>query len=246
MSEAAKYRAVRIWAVLGASVALAWLLAYLIPDARMLDLDMALSFLLGLWVAGLLGWAARHSQDAALFWRLLFAAWLVALLGNVAWGAYEAVTGKTLPIFSLVDGFYVSRYGLLLAAFWRYPSKASRGHWWQLVSVLLVATFLTWLLLFRPNPQAADDSLLIFLGGALYPALDVVLLYAALGSRMRATGRMRGALTFLALALVVYGVANWINFGVRVASFEASSSLTGFFWPLSDILSGLGVLWALW
>jgi hypothetical protein len=145
-----------------------------------------------------------------------------------------------------VDGFYVARYGLLLAAFWRYPSRASQSRWWQLVSVLLVATFLTWLLLFRPNPQASEDSLLLFLGGALYPALDVVLLYAALGSRMRATGRMRDALTFLALALVVYGVANWINFGVRVASFEASSSLTGLFWPLSDILSGLGVLWALW
>jgi len=246
MSEAGKNRAARVWAAFGALIASAWLLVYLIPDARAMGIDMGLSSLLGLWVAGLLGWAARRSQDAKLFWKLLCGAWIVALLGNVAWGAYEVLTGKTLPIFSLVDAFYVSRYGLLLAAFWRYPSRTNRNRWWQLVSVLLVATFLTWLLLFRPNPQAADDSLLIFLGGALYPALDVVLLYAALGSRMRATGRMRGALTFLALALVLYGVANWINFGVRVASFEASSSLTGFFWPLSDILSGLGALWVLW
>ena len=239
-------RAVRLLAGLGGLMLVGWLAAYAVPGGRKMGLDFLFSFLLGLWLVGLFWWTSRHSGASPSLWRWLAAGWGMALLGNIAWGVYEMLTGKTLPLFSPLDLFYVARYVLVLLAFWRRPQRTKSRPWGEFLAVLLGATLLTWLLLFRPTLDSTDNALLVFLGGALYPILDVVLLYAALVSRWRATGRLRDALGLLALSMLSYGVANWINFSVRMEAFTAFSDLAGLFWLLSDVLGGLAALRVLW
>jgi hypothetical protein len=211
-------------------------------------LDFVVTMLLTIVIAMLLWHAGDRWTEAKAFWRLLAIGWAVNLPGNIAWGAYEMITGKGLPILSFVDAIYTIRYILVLIALHRYPGQSNR-RWPGLLAALSTATALIWTLLYRPTLLAAEITLprvRDFIGVAMYPVMDTVLLYAGVLTWAHAAkNRLRNSLGILILALASYSAANWFQFGdLAVAGFI--STAPDIFWPLSDILVGLAATYALW
>jgi hypothetical protein len=230
---------------IGAGLVAFWLLSYLIPATRTLMLDTILAFVIGLLVTGLLWWAVYTSTYPRCFWAWLAAAWTVALLGSVAWGVYELVTGESLPYLSLVDTLYLVRYALILVAFWRCLCVPAGEQWIRLLMALVVGTAVVIGGFFLSVPISRQTG--YWLAGAVYPILDVGLLFVAVEARRCETeGRLRNTLGFLALALLAYGAANWLNFFGQAIPFQPATDLSALFWPLSDILVGFGVLRMFW
>jgi len=229
----------------GGLLLVVWLVAALTPALRGM-LDFGASFLLNFVVTAALWWAVRQSaSEAKSFWRWLALGWGLNVVGNLAWAAYDFVVGESLAILSWIDGFYIARYILVFVAFWRYPRRALRAQWTSYVILLASATSLVWLALFRPVMATLPQPLLYFFGGALYPIMDVALVYAALLTwAYVADARMRTAARWLTLAMGAYGVANWINFGARSASLDAASFAAGLFWLLADVGTGTAALYA--
>lgn len=234
-------RGYRLGANIGAGLVALWLLSYLIPATRTLMLDMILAFLIGLLVTGLLWWAAYTSTHARCLWVWLAAAWTVALLGNIAWGGYELVTGESLPYLSAVDILYLARYVLILVAFWRCLCVPVGEQWIRLLMAFVVGTAAVIGGFFLSVPISRQTG--YWLAGAIYPILDVGLLFVAIEARRcEPEGRLQKTLGLLALALLAYGAANWLNFFGQAIPFQPAAGLSSLFWPLSDILVGLGVL----
>jgi hypothetical protein len=238
-------RRYRLVGNIGAGLTAFWLLSYVIPATRGLMLDTLLAFLIGLLVTGLLWWAAYTSTHPRCFWTWLAAGWTVALLGSIAWGAYELLTGESLPYISLVDVLYLARYILILVAFWRCLCVPVGEQWIRLLMAFVVGTAVViggFFLLVPISRQTGH-----WLAGAVYPILDVGLLFVALEARRcEPEGRLRSTLGLVALALLAYGVANWLNFFGQAIPFEPAVSLSTLFWPLSDILVGVAVLRLFW
>lgn len=235
---------VAVWALVTA----AWLLTYLIPSARRMMLDVVASFLLNFVVTGLLWRASRQSTDARVFWRLLAAGWGLNLAGNVAWGVYDTVTGRSLPPLSWLDVIYVTRYAFVMVAFWRFAGRAAGLRWVGLIAFVLAAIAMTWLVVLRPALASVTFTasfLYNFVGVAMYVLLDFGLLYLALVAWARAADRWRGVIGLLTLAVVSYGAANLINVNVRLDLPQTTAFLMGILWPLSDALTGLAAVWAL-
>ncbi|MEJ5309440.1 MAG: hypothetical protein WHX52_06685 [Anaerolineae bacterium] len=233
---------------MGSLLVIVWCIAALVPALRALMLDFVASFLAGLLVTGVLWWTAHHASDEARsFWRWLAWAWTLGIAGNVAWGIHDYVTGETLAVFSLIDAFYIARYVLIFWTFWRYPRRTQHAAWPTYGVLLAAATALIWAALFRPVMAAIPRPVLFFLGGALYPIMDIALVYVAWTAlTYTADRRMRVTMRWLVGALIVYSLANWINFRVRSEVFEASSLAAGLFWLLSDVGTGVAALYAVW
>jgi hypothetical protein len=208
-------------------------------------LDMALALILGLIATALLWWAAYLSSPPDRFWGLLAAAWTVSLLGDVAWGLYEAISGNPLPFISLVDLFYLARYALVLVAFWQGFHLPRRRQWFWLPGSLLMAAAVVIGAYFLSVPASRQNAQ--WLAGAIYPILDIGLLYVVLEAwKGEPKGSLKNALALLALALFSYGAANWVNFFGQAIPVSAVAGLGGLFWPLSDILAATAVLHLLW
>ena len=233
---------------IGGLLLVVWIVAVLSPAARGLMLDFVASFLLNLVVTAALWWASRQSAgEVKSFWRGLAWAWVLNIAGNLAWAAYDFVAGESLAILSWIDGFYIARYILVFGALWRYPRRTLRARWASYVVLLASATALVWIALFRPVMATVPQPLLYFFGGALYPIMDVALVYAALLAWAYVTdARMHIAARWLTLTMGAYGVANWINFGARSASLDATSFAAGLFWLLADVGTGAAALYAVW
>ena len=233
-----------ILATIGGVLLIVWGVVTAVPVLRGLMLDFAASFLFNFVVTGALWWASRQSEsEARSFCRWLAWAWMLNIAGNLAWAAHDFVVGESLAILSWIDGFYIARYGLVFWAFWRYPRRRTRARWTFYVTLLAAATALIWVALFRPVMVTVTHPLLYFFGGALYPIMDVVLVYAGLTAwTYSADDRMRVVLRWLVLAMATYGVANWINFGARSASLDVFSLVAGLFWLLADVGTGVAAL----
>jgi hypothetical protein len=185
------------------------------------------------------GRVLANEEGLRRFWQALTIAWALNIGGNIAWGIHDILTSERLGIFTWVDGFYLARYAMIGWALGRYPREPRR--WTGYATVTLAATALIWATLFRVMlPSISQQPVLYFMGGALYPILDVVLIYAALIAwlRVEAGAWIKLAIGLFTLAMLVYGAANWINFTVRAVALDASSSLAAFFWLLADVLTG--------
>lgn len=238
-------RLYRVVANIGAGITAIWLLAHLMPGGRALMLDQILAFVLGLVAAGLLWWAACQGVQPRGLWGWLAAAWTVDLLGDLIWGAYELLSGESLPYISWVDAIYMARYVLILVAFWRGLGVPVGRQWIRLLVLLpLVAVVATvGFCLSVPAPRQTAP----WLAGAVYPVLDAGLLYVAWEAwRQETAGGLRNVLGLLCLALLAYGLADCLNFYGQAIPYDAATSLAAFFWPLSDVLAGTGVLHRLW
>ncbi len=174
------------------------------------------------------------------FWRALAIAWTLNIAGNIAWGVHDILTAERLGIFTWIDGIYLARYAMIGWALWHYPREPER--WTDYAAVTLVATMCIWATLFRVmRPSIPQRPFWYFMGGALYPILDTALIYAALMAWLRigAGAGIKRSMGLFALAMFVYGAANWINFTVRAIALDASSDWAAFFWLLADGFTGL-------
>lgn len=170
------------------------------------------------------------------FWRVLALARTMNLFGNIAWAAYEFITGAALATFSAVDLFFVLRYVLVGSALWFYPSRLSRkvGTWIGVAAVVVAA--LVWAIYFRPAMATNGGDWIGFLGLALYPILDSVLIVLAWW-RVRASSESfwhRNAL-LLFCAVTSYGIANVFNLTEYVFPPLSSGILPNVFWILMDV-----------
>lgn len=244
-ANAAPKRPYRIVTYAGMGITALWLLAYLMPAGRTILLDVSLAFVLGLMATGLLGWAAYQGIYPRRFWGWLAAAWTAGLLGRAVWAIYEAVTAQPLPYISFADALYLARYVLVLVAFWRCLGVPAGQQWVSLLLLLLLSAAVVFGGFFLAVP--ASRQTIFWLAGAIYPILDMGLMYVGLEARKQEpAGTLRNTLGFLTLALVAYGTANWLNFFGQVLPFEAVTGVAQLFWPLSDILTGVAVLCLFW
>lgn len=238
-------RLYRVLANLGLIVTALWLLTYLMPAGRTMMLDTVLAFLLGALVAGLLWWAAYQSLHPRHLWTWLAAAWTAGLLLNIAWGIYELAAGQPLPRVSAIGALYLVRYVLVLVAFRQGLDIPTRRQWGRLLVVLVVAGAVVLAAFFLSAPESRWTA--PWLAAAIYPVLDVGLLYLALEAWVQEpAGRLRMALGLVTLALIAYGAANWFNFFGQVLDLESVTGLAALFWPLCDILIGIAILYLFW
>ncbi|MEA3309592.1 MAG: hypothetical protein U9Q70_08800 [Chloroflexota bacterium] len=233
-----------LFSVLLALSAGGWASAQLIPAAREQMLDYACSFALTIIVTAALWWRTRRSSGAEhTFWQLLALGWSLNLAGNLAWAARDILTGAPAPIFSWLDAFYLARYLLLFLACIRYPSRWRAPEWLTWSVVTLLSGGLIWLLLFRPALALPDTTLAHFWGGVFYVILDGALLAAGLLSwRTKPSGEIGATLMLFTLAMLFYGMANWLNFDVRLVSLAAASRWAALGWLLADLLIGVAAL----
>ena len=197
---------------------------------------MAVSFLVNLAAIGSLWWAAHRSATARAFWRALAAGWTLGLLGNVAWIVYDLATGARLPPLSWVDIFYVARYVLVGLALWQYPVTWPKGRALVLASIVLAAAAILWVAYYRPVWAPTEQPVAQMIGVAIYPLLDVGLVFCGWARVRETRDRVRQTVCLISLAMTAYGVANLYNFWVRMRS-HGESPWTTVFWMTCDILA---------
>ena len=196
----------------------------------------ALGYLLLLVVLVILWRKAFRPSEFRSVWRWLAAAWTMNLLGNIAWIVHDLVTGTALDTFSVVDVFYVLRYGLLGYVLWLYPAPLSRRTWLWVGGIMFVVNATVWLAYFSPAMALRGGDWTGFLGLALYPVLDAGVIAIA-WFRVRATqqgGWGRFAL-LLFCAMASYGIANTVNLTEYVFALVSSGFAQGVFWLLTDV-----------
>jgi hypothetical protein len=237
-------RRTRILAGLGTLLVLGWGVSYALPATREMLLPFALSFLFNLLLVAMLWQNARWMPGMRRFWGWLAVGWGLNLAGNIAWGVHDLTTGGVLATLSIIDGFYIARYVAVAVAFLTYrPRSARRWEAWVLMAV--AATALVWLALYRPVLGAGQRPFGYFAGLAIYPVLDLPLIYIALLAWARAPAALSNSVLGLTtLAMVSYGVANWLNFSKRAVTLEAYTHLADLFWFLTDVLTGGAAVYA--
>lgn len=177
----------------------------------------------------------RRSEPRS-FWRVLALARTMNLLGNIAWAAYEFIVGSALATLSAVDLFFILRYLLVGSALWFYPARLSRKIWTLIGVAAVVVAILVWAIYFRPAMARNGGDWVSFLGLALYPILDSVLIVLAWW-RARASRESfwhRNAL-LLFCAVTSYGIANTLNLTEYVFPPLSSGVLPNVFWILMDV-----------
>ena len=238
-------RVPKAFIITGALLALGWLATYLVPATREMLVSYAFSMLFnGLLVA--LFWRNAR-RGARRFWGLLAAAWGIGLLGNIVWGIWDMFAlfaAEGLATLSLVDLFYLARYALVfLALAGCLPRPARRGEDW--IALGAMATALVWLALYRPVLTGDSRPFSYFIGLAIYPVLDLPLLYIALLAwAYHQEGPTKRTLGLMVLSMFAYGIANWLNFSKRAVTLEAYTHIADLFWFLSDLLAGGAALYA--
>ncbi len=201
---------------------------------------LGVSFLLSLLVAGGLWWLAWRLPAARRFWGLLAAGETVALTASIGWGIYNVLGGEGQPAWT--DLCYVARYLLVFAAFWFFPTAAMGRRWLELLVAMAAAALLLWFGFVRAAVMAGHVTRAGGLGLLLYPTLDMGMLYAVWQRWRAPQGPPRGAMPWLALAALAYGIANWLNSGAMLVSLEARTALPDLLWFLSTVLTAIAAL----
>lgn len=201
---------------------------------------LALSFLLSMALTVALWWAARRAPLTRRFWAALAAGWTLNLIADLGWGLYTVLGGEGQPAWT--DGVYLARYVLVFAALALFPSRWPRRRWWIALGVTVVVALAVGLGMVRPATQATPAAWVEIAGGAIYPILDVSLIYAAWARwRESRAGPLEGPMRPLFLSLVAYGAANWVNYSARLIVPQAESIVPTIFWLLSTLLAGVAV-----
>lgn len=205
---------------------------------------MAVPFLFGLLVTGGLWWATWRYPGARPFWGWLAAGWTLNQLGNIAWIAHDLLTGSRLPPLSWIDLLYVARYVCVGLAFWRYPTVWERQKLWEVGGLILLAALALWVGVYRTELAEMKRPWSDFVGVAIYPVLDVALIYVV-AARWREVAQeaWKRTLFLLLLATLAYGIANGINFCVRMTSVASESAWATLCWLLTDVLVAAAAGW---
>ena len=210
----------------------------------MANVVMAVSFLIPILVGGVLWTVAWRRRAARLFWAWLALGWTLNIAGNIAWAVHDLLTGNRLPPLSWVDLLYVARYICLAVACWQYPASWEKRRLRQVGTLVLLIALALWVALYRTEFVTVERSWDQVLGVALYPVLDVGLIYIlAFKWREMPVEPWRRTLFLLLLGSVAYGIANGINFCVRMASPEGSSAWADVFWLANDLFAFVAAIW---
>ncbi|MBK9006596.1 MAG: hypothetical protein IPM31_06335 [Anaerolineae bacterium] len=189
-----------------------------------------LAILLVLW-----GQVIRRREPRN-FWLFFAWAWTMNLLGNIAWIVHDLVTGAALSTFSLVDVFYIVRYALVGLALWLYPVALTQKTWKWVGSAALITAVLVWAFYFRSAMATNGGDWIGFLGLALYPMFDAVLIVVA-WQRARASRETiwHGTAWLLFCAVTSYGIANTLNLTEYVFPPLSGGIVPNIFWILTDV-----------
>ncbi|MCC6260845.1 MAG: hypothetical protein IT311_08285 [Anaerolineales bacterium] len=176
-------------------------------------------------------------EEIRSFWMLFAMAWTLNLLGNIAWAIHDVTANSPLDTFSAVDLFYISRYLLLGIAIWLYPNSLKRQTGiWAGVAITLTA-LLVWTIYFNPAMRLRAGDWVNFLGLAIYPILDALLIVFAWFRFRSAQGNGQNKFFLLLLgAMVSYGIANTLNLTNYVFPAANGELLPNIFWILTDTL----------
>ncbi|MBN2004782.1 MAG: hypothetical protein JXA21_15600 [Anaerolineae bacterium] len=230
-----------------AGVGSLWLAAVLFPALMGEQAHFVTGFFLSVLLLSILRWATRYTTSTEQeLWAWLTIAWALGLLGNVAWGIVQMLTGVEPGLFSWLTWLYVARYIAFFLGLWQFSRPWRWTRWAAVVVIATAATVLLWWALFRPA-LPMENATAIFVSGALYPVMDFILLFGVFCLWPKMTNvRGRRIAAILVMVVLCYGAANWINFGVRVTNWDATSFWANFLWGASDILTGIAALSAIW
>ncbi len=212
-------------------------------DEALATILSAVAFFLTLGVAILLWVVAWRARRLRLLWGLLAAGWTANFVGNLAWGLYEVAGDSVSASLSWLDAIYLFRYLLVGLAFWLSPKP---WPWRRNLEVVLVAAVLTvtlGLAYYRPLLAVAEGSWLDALGFLVYPILDGAIAYGAWLRRQHIPAELRGVLLCLLVAMLLYGVANWINLNVHARTLGLVKDLANLGWFLADVSTVVGAVW---
>ncbi len=174
------------------------------------------SHLARLLPCALMGWAAL--PRAPVRWAT---AWRFIGLGGWAWFAahfiavlYPLASGQRAPLPSLANIALLGGYVFAAAGLLQYPlpARGSVGRTRVLLDMALTSgagLALCWLVLLRPLVGLTDPTHLAEIFWAvIYPLADLTLLLIWLNVWLISGGRLRSALSFIALALAAWVVAH--------------------------------------
>jgi hypothetical protein len=200
----------------------------------------AVSFLLSIILTGALWYLTARFADARQLWGFLAIAWTLNLVADIGWGIYGMLGGEGQP--SWTDALYMVRYLMVLLAFWFYPTAWPLRKGLGILTTMAATVLVFWIALILPFQALAVWPLEDVLGGLIYPVLDAAVITAA-WSRWRGTpsGSLRRVMVFLFIAMLVYGTANWLNYGARMVASDVESILPTIFWSLINVFAGLAV-----
>ncbi len=200
------------------------------------QLLFGVSFILNLLVIAGLWVGARYETPDRPFWRSLAMGWALSMLANVLWILHDVITGASLPPLSAVDGLYLARYVLVWLAFWWYPDSFRWRQAWGLIGVVVGTAAVAWIGHYGLVWRSTDVTLAYFLGVAVYPILDAGLIYSgAIRAWQTKTKPSRALKGTIVASLVMYGVANWLNFNLRMGLLSPMSLWPTCFWMLCDL-----------
>ncbi|MBU1750415.1 MAG: response regulator, partial [Chloroflexi bacterium] len=162
------------------------------------------------------------------FWLLVAAAWSLNAMGDIFWSSYVWLSGDGEPGYLVA--FFGARYLLLLIAVW-----APTRRYWPAALLALLAGLVIWVPPVIVTGSSWDD--------AFYPILDVVLL-CGVGLCWRGQhGLRRDTWTWLALAMGLYALGNWLTYSIRVLGLALDPSVATLCWTSSH-LPLLAALWS--
>lgn len=208
------------------------------------EIASTVSFFFPLLVGGVMWVVAWRRREARPFWAWLALGWTLNLVGNVAWAAHDILTETRLPPLSWVDLFYVARYVCLGIAFWLYPAPWETRRLREVGGLVLLAALALWVALYRTEFVTVQRSWDQVLGVAIYPLLDVGLIYIlAFKWREMPVEPWRRSLLLLLIAAISYGIANGINLCVRLAEPENSSAWADLFWFANELFALAAAAW---
>jgi signal transduction histidine kinase len=136
---------------------------------------------LAIWVPHKLT-ANSHKQTAEA-WRFLAAAFILYALGDIVFFVCDAILFID-PVPSLADVFYVSYYVTFIVGLYKWPRKPlQRSEQQRLILdfglVACGSVMVFWVFIFLPTLAVRNANLMLLFLGFLYPALDMLLLWAA-------------------------------------------------------------------
>ena len=198
----------------------------------------SVSFLLSLILICFLWWLVYRFPSVRRLWGLLAMGWTLNMASTAFWGLYVMLVGQDVP--DLVDIIYIARYVFVGLAFLVYPAVFSIRRIVEVLGAMVVAVVVLWFGLVEPFNATTGEPLSYIWANALFPILDVGVLYAVWTRWQNAADEMVGVtMRWLTLSMLAYGLANWINFSARTVVADADSLGALLFWFLTDLFAAV-------
>jgi diguanylate cyclase (GGDEF)-like protein len=169
--------------------------------------------------------------------------------GQGIWTYYEYVLHREVPVPSWADLAFLSAYPFLLLGILRLPARPlplvtrTRIVLDGLITMTGLLTF-SWRFLLGPIVLDVQASLLDKIVGAIYPLMDLVLIFCLLVLSARSgSGALRRTTTLLSLGLVCIVIVDTIFGYQALQETYVTGTWIDALWPLGYMLVGLASCW---